>query len=325
VKLAKTARAAVPGEDVVAAGIFQAGGSLTARMSGWGEFSVRRREREERASSGLPFKRHLLLVVTPARLHMFDAKSVVTGWRAGRALASWDRSAIGATADPKSVTIRLTLQVPSENRRIELEAPKARRATSGEVARLLVSGTVPPRVDVAPSMGGHLSSPGPQESVRLHRLRNAAGWGAVVAGVARLGAYGLPWVVVTPPPGSGYPIGISGFRALGSPVLSIGYSIAIAGAGFFYLAGRREASPRLLQGLGVGSIIVFLFQFQSTLSGMGPLRTALHARGVVAMVSIGFGVWVELAGAILTLAAGIYAVKLSKEANQPGGTYVPPP
>ena len=83
-KLVKVAQAEVPGETVVAAGIFQAAGSLTARMSGWGELSVRKRQREERASSGLPFKRHLLLLVTPVRLHVFDARSVLTGWRAGR-------------------------------------------------------------------------------------------------------------------------------------------------------------------------------------------------------------------------------------------------
>src|SRR5205823_4573777 len=157
--------------------------------------------------------------------------------------------------------IRLTLRIASENRTIELEAPKTSRATSGEVARVLVSGTVPPRADVAPPVAVHPPSPRHEESERLHRLHRAAGWGAILGGMARLGAYSLPWITMTPPRGSGYPIGISGFRTLGAPVISIGYSIAIVVAAMFYLAGRREASPRLLQGLGIGSIIVFFIQF----------------------------------------------------------------
>src|SRR2546426_2460579 len=126
VKLDKVARAAVPNETVMAAGIFQAAGSMTARHSGFGEFSVRRREREERASSGLSFKRYMLLVLTPSRLYIFDARSHMTRWKANRTLAMWDRSAIRAKADTKSMTVRLSLEIPSESRRVELEAPKAR-------------------------------------------------------------------------------------------------------------------------------------------------------------------------------------------------------
>jgi hypothetical protein len=323
VKLADVARAAVPGEDVVAAGIFQAGGSLTARMSGFGEFSARRREREERGSSGISFKRYMLLVLTPTRLHISEAQSRLTGWKSGRSLGLWDRSAIQANTEAKSVTIRLSLEIPSENRRIELEAPRARRATSGELARLLAGSTVPPRADLAPPIRTPLFAA--QDAERFRWLHNSAGWLATSGGLTRLLAYALPWMVVTPPAGSGQTVGISGFRALGSPVLSLGYSILIVVAGAAYLAGRRESTPRLLRGLGIGSIIVLLIQFPTALSRMGPLRAALQARGLAATVSLGFGVWVELAGAILTLAGGLYAISLSKRTSQSRGSWVPPP
>jgi hypothetical protein len=39
--------------------------------------------------------------------------------------------------------------------------------------------------------------------------------------------------------------------------------------------------------------------------------------------SVGFGVWIELAGVIVTLAGGIYANYLWKRTRPPSGSYVP--
>ncbi|HEX9410168.1 MAG TPA: hypothetical protein VF986_00505 [Actinomycetota bacterium] len=321
-KLDKVARAAVPNEPVMAAGIFQAAGSMTARHSGFGEFSVRRREREERASSGLSFKRYMLLVLTPSRLHIFDASSAMTRWKANRSLATWDRSAIRATADTKSMTVRLTLEIPSENRRIELEAPKARRGTSGEVARLLGSSSPSPVPQQALASQKLMSSAGQEQAERLRKLHNRPGWLAIAGAAVRLLAYAMPWIVIRASNGSH--LNISGWRALGKPWLSIAYPIVIIVAGGFYLAGRREGSPRLLLSLGVGSIVVFLIQYPVTTGRIAPLKSALTARGAIATVSLGFGLWVELAGAIMILAGGLYAYMLWKNTLPPQRSYVPP-
>ena len=320
-KLAQVAQAAVPGEEVLAAGIFRTGGSLTARMSGFGELSVRRQERRERDSSGLPFKRYMLLVVTPTRLHLFDARSAMTRWKARRSLAVWSRSDVRATMDPKPMSTRLTLDIVSESRRIELEAPKARRGTAGEVADMLAKDTAGARAhgEVALATRRLPPSAEPEEAERMRKLHSRTGWIALAGGATRLAAYAMPWIVVMAAARPDEPFDISGYRELGSPVFSIGISIVIIVAAAFYLAGRREASPRLLQSIGIGSVVVFAIQFQSTLNSISALRLALQGRGVIASVSVGFGVWVELAGVILTLAGGLYAVKLSKRGSPQRG------
>jgi hypothetical protein len=284
-------------------------------MSGFGELSVRRQERRERDSSGLPFKRYMLLAVTPTRLHVFDARSAMTGWKVKRSLAVWNRSDLRATMDPKPMSTRLTLEIASENRRIELEAPKARRGTAGEVAGMLAKDAAVAHSEVALATRRVPPSVEPEEAERMRRLHSRTGWIALAGGVTRLVAYAMPWIVVVAATRPDEPLEISGYRELGSPVFSIGISIVIIVAAAFYLAGRREASPRLLQSIWIGSVFVFVFQFQSTLRSISALRPALQARGVVASVSVGFGVWVELAGVILTLAGGVYAVRLSKRAG----------
>jgi hypothetical protein len=323
VKLTKAARAAVPGESVIAAGIFQAAGSLTARMSGLGEISVRRRAREERESSGLPFKRYMLLVLTDSQLHAFDARSHLTGWKAGLPLASWDRSEIRATADEKSVTIRLTLEIPSENRRIDLEAPKARRETSGTVARLLAAATPPPRSDLRPPASNVLP-PGQEDSAHTSGRQKRAGWLGISGGLVRMIAYTMPWILLASHEAPVRTVGISGWRALGGPWLSVAYPVVIVVASVMYMSGRREATPRLLLGLGITSIVVFLLQLSTTMSRMDPLRVALQEKGLTVDVAIGFGVWVESVGAILAFAAGLYAYRLWKRTVQPHRAYIPP-
>jgi hypothetical protein len=320
VKLEETARVIVPDEQVVACGIFRAGGSLTARASGFGEFSVRRREREEREASGLPFKRYMLLVVTRTRVHVFDARSRFTSWQVSRSLAVWDRSTLRVTMDPKAVTTRLTLEIPSEHRRLELEAPKARRSSSGEVARVLAS-------EAAPADAGFPFPPrrpaADDTRDQTREFHSRAGALAVIGGATRLGAYAMPWIVVTRVP-TGPTAQVSGFRELGSPMISVGYSIVIVLAGIAYLAGRREGSPRLIRTLGISSIIVFLIQFSITVSRFGSLRDALRTERILARISVGPGVWVELIGAILTLAGGLYAMTLFERAKTRPAAYASP-
>src|SRR4029450_9036747 len=125
-----SARRAVPGEEVLAAGIFQAAGPLAARYADLGEISARRRAREEREASGLAFRRYLMLVVTPTRLHVFDARSGLA-WKAKRELAAWPRAALRVSTESKAVTVRLTIEIPSENRRVELEGGRDKGGAGG--------------------------------------------------------------------------------------------------------------------------------------------------------------------------------------------------
>ena len=163
---------------------------------------------------------------------------------------------------------------------------------------------------------GLLSSAELEEAARGRKLHNRVGWLAVTGGLTRLGAYSMPWIVLSRPGGS-YPVQMSGYRALGSPVLSLVYSIVIVVAGGLYLAGRRESSPRLFQTMGISSIVVFFIQYSIVLHTLDQVRAALVQGGIAASVSTGFGVWAELAGAILTTAAGIWAVKLRKRLLPP--------
>jgi hypothetical protein len=310
-KLDATARQAVPGEEVLAAGIFQAGGSLTARFASFGELSVRRREREERETSGINFKRYLLLVVTPGWLHVFDARSGLRGWKVAGQLASWSRSDIVGTIDTKSVTTRLHLEIPFENRRMELEAPKIRNNTSGEVARLVANGSAAAAPSQLPTPSLDASSFNASFPILEDRPdgQEAIGLLAVAGGVVRLISYFLPWIVVH----GVTDVSFSGWTVMGGPFISVGYSIAIIVVGATYARGG-EARPRLLQALGVGSIIAFGFQFSILLQRMSEFRSYLQDHGISTVAvhaSMGFGVWVLLVGAGLVLVAGVRGRKLA--------------
>jgi len=317
------ARAAVAGDEVIAAGIFRMAGSLTARMAGFGEFSVRRLEREMRTSSGLAFKRYLLLVVTPGQLHLFDARSKLTRWKAERLIAVWQRSAVQATKDLRSMTTRLTLEIPAENRRLELEAPKSRASTAGEVARVLAGTSAPARPDVRAPIHPEPQLADGEQARRRRKDHDRAGWLGVTGGAIRLLAYAMPWMVATSAT-TGRTADVSGYRILGEPVFSVVYAIAIIVTGVFYLAGRRDGSPRLLLSLGIGSIAAFVIQYWIAIDRIGSTRTALQARGLSVSVSSGFGIWVELAGALLAAAGGLLAHRLWSRSRPRPGSYAPP-
>ncbi|MFL5798357.1 MAG: hypothetical protein ACJ77A_10550 [Actinomycetota bacterium] len=328
-KLIDVARSAVPGEQVLAAGIFRAGGSATARLAGFGELSARRREQEMRRASGLEFKRYLMLVVTHERLYAFDARARFTSWKAGPRLAVWSRSAIQAAADGRYVTLRLTLNVQSEGRLINLEAPKTSRESAGQVARLLIGGDrVPTPVEglehgVAwseePVGRGGLAPwgpPTPVETDESRRLHNRAGWLAVAGGVGRFLAYLLPWVVVSRADGLSEGVTISAFHLLHPLIFSFAYSVAIIVVGVVYLRGHREAAPRLLVGWGLSAVVVFLWQFSATMDSISQARARLGpALGVT--FGLGFGVFVELAGVLMILAGAVAARKAANAMAPP--------
>jgi hypothetical protein len=309
VKLIDVARAAVPDERVLAAGVFRSGGTTAA-------------------PSGLPVGTHVLLVLTPTRVHLFDARSRRFGWAAGGPLAAWDRSDARATETSTAVTIRLELEVVSEGRSVAFEASKSNSAAV-QVARILassVSARAP--LGLAPVVSGGRPSPGPAaidptDAERLRVLHQRAGGLALAGGLCRLVAYALPWVVLSRADGFGNGVGISGFKVLGSPVLSLAYSTAILVAGALYLRGRRNDNPQLLLGLGAVSLVVFALQLNAVLGGMDRARPLLVARGL--SETLGYGVWVELAGALMAFAGGFLANRLSKRPGGPLPARVTPP
>ena len=315
-----SARRAVPGEEVLAAGIFQAAGTLAARYADFGEISARRRAREEREASGLDFRRYLMLVVTPTRLHVFDARSGL-GWKAKRQLAVWPRAALRVSTESKAVTVRLTVEIPSENRRVELEAGRSKRGAAAEVVRVLTVGALPPAPDVLRAPSPSSPTLDPVEADRLEANRTTIGVLAAVGGLVRSVGYFLPWIVVS---------GVQTDNLTGSdggaPILSIGFSIAIVVVALLYLYGRRETSPQLLRSLGFGSLIASVFTFVYLTDQLGQLRSVLRARGALVTVSMGIGPWVQLAGAGIVVAVGIWAVRLERgrRPSRPR-VYAPPP
>jgi hypothetical protein len=315
-----SARRAVPGEEVLAAGIFQAAGTLAARYADFGEISARRRAREEREASGLAFRRYLMLVVTPTRLHVFDARSKL-GWKAKRQLAVWPRAALRVSTESKAVTVRLTVEIPSENRRVELEAGRSKRGAAAEVVRVLTVGALPPAPDVLRAPSPSAPTLDPVEADRLEANRTTIGVLAAVGGLVRAVGYFLPWIVVS---------GVQTDNLTGSdggaPILSIGFSIAIVVVALLYLYGRRETSPQLLRSLGFGSLIASIFTFVYLTDQLGQLRSVLRARGALVTVSMGIGPWVQLAGAGIVVAVGIWAVRLERgrRPSRPR-VYAPPP
>jgi len=259
-------------------------------------------------------------VVTQTRLHAFDVRSDLR-WKVKRSLAVWARPAIRVTTEAKSVTIRLTIEVPSENRRVELEAPKSKRSTAGEVVRLLTSSSPPPIPNVTAVTSSFESSVDPLADDRLRTSRTTAGGLAVAGGLVRAGAYFLPWLVVK---GSRV-VNLSGSDA-GEPILGIGFSMAIVVIGLVYLAGRREASPRLLESLGLGVVIASLINYVLLLDRIESVRSDLLARGLVVTVSAGTGPLVELGGALIALAGGIWAARLARRTSpRRPAPHVPPP
>jgi hypothetical protein len=315
-----SARRTVPGEEVLAAGIFQAAGTLAARYTDFGEISARRRAREEREASGLAFRRYLMLVVTPTRLLVFDARSGF-GWKAKRQLAVWPRAAIRVSTESKAVTVRLTIEIPSENRRVELEAARTKRGATTEVVRVLTVGGLPPTPDVLRAPSPSAPTLDPVEADRLEANRTTIGVLAGLGGVVRAVGFFLPWIVV----GGAQTDNLTGAQG-GAPILSIGFSVAIVVVALLYLYGRRETSPQLLRSLGLGSLIASVVTFVYLSDQLGQLRSVLRARGALVTVSMGIGPWVQLAGAGIVVAVGIWAVRLER-GRRPSRPriYAPPP
>lgn len=307
---------------MLAAGIFQAAGTFAARIADFGEISARRRAREEAEASGLGFRRYVMLVVTPTRLHVIDARSGF-GWKARRQLAVWPRAALRVSTELKAMTVRLTIEVPSEHRRLELEAYKSKRVAAADVVRVLTVGALPPPPDVlrAPSPSTPTPTLEPFEADRLEANRTTIGVLAALGGLVRGVGFFLPWIVLS----GAETENLSGAHG-GAPILSIGLSIAIVVVALLYLLGRRETSPQLLRSLGLGALIASVFNFIYLSDQLGHLRSLLRARGALVTASMGIGPWVQIVGAGIVFAVGIWAVRLERgrRPSRPR-TYASPP
>ena len=261
-----------------------------------------------------------MLAVTPTRLHVLDARSEL-GWKVTGSLAVWERSSIRVSTDVKSVTVRLTIEVPSENRRVELEASKSRRASAAGVVSALTVGSLSPAPDVlrAPPVAAPPSR-GPVKAKRP-KVERTIGLLAVAGGLVRAIGFFLPWIVVR----GAQTYNLSGVHG-GAPILSIGFSVAHVVVALLYLDGQRETSPKLLRNLGLGSVIASVYTFIYLSDQLSQLRSVLRARGALVTVSMGIGPWMQLAGAGVVFAVGVWAVTLDKRTRPSHPrTYAPPP
>src|SRR5262249_8963520 len=156
------------------------------------------------------------LVVTPDRLRVFDVRSFLTGWKVRRSVGSWNRSDIRATTEAKSVTTRLTIDIPSEQRRVYLEAPRSRRATAGAGGRVRSAAAALP-AEIPPWRPR--STDEIEAAERQQRLEKRAGGLALTGGFVRILGYAMPWAVAASSV-TGRSVGVSGFRLL-VPVVSV--------------------------------------------------------------------------------------------------------
>jgi hypothetical protein len=273
-----------------------------------------------RRGSSLPVESFVLVAVSRQRIHLIELLRRPFRWKAGRVLASWDRSIVQAEAHTTVAAVRLRLMVRSDGTLLDLAPPPVgRAANAARVARLLAQvteanhsaeprgGLMPVGTPLAPRLDTGTS-------LRLHRW---AGMLVVIGGLTRLAAYLLPWVVLSRADGLQPPVTVPGLRVLGFPVLSLGVSIGAIVVGIRHLRDRRSGSRGRLLVWGAAAAVASLMQLWRTQDALEPARRVLAARGVDATVTLGIGVWLELVGALLILVGGMAAWR-AYAASAPG-------
>jgi hypothetical protein len=291
------ARVALPGEQILAAAVFDVGFD----------------------HAGLPVRRRVVVAVTPGRVHVFHAKARMTSWKLGGHLGSWDRGEITAAANTGLGSTRLTVNVSSVGVWLDLTSSAGTAADAAAVARELVGPMgAAPGSDQA---GGGLSAVryyGLVDTDDSRRLHRTAGRLAVAGGFLRLVAYLLPWVAVSLPSGLSERATVNGLTALGTPVFSLLYAAATIVVGVVYLRDHKSSAPKLLLWWGLSAMVVFVMQMSATQNSLRPAHDEILARrGLDMALSLGFGVWVELAGVLFIVTAGITAVRAGR-AMAPG-------
>jgi hypothetical protein len=285
------ARAAVPDGEILAAAICQV----------------------RPGSSGLPVRQFVLLAGGRERLHVVDMGRRMLRWKARGTLGSWDRSEVRVAADVTFLSSRLSLTVPAAGVWLDLDSPAGGAADTAAVARLLVDavpvGTVPanPRGGLAPPphLGGVR-----EETEESRRLFRRAGTLALVGGFARLAAYLMPWVVLSRPGGLYAPVGISGLRGLGTPVFSLGFSVATIVVGVLYLKDRRAVASNMLVWGGGSAMVVFLWHSHRRRAPSARPETGWRLAGSRWRSASGSGS--SWRGAAMILVAGVTALAAAR-------------
>ena len=206
--------------------------------------------------------------------------------------------------------------------RLELEAYKSKRVAAADVVRVLTVGALPPPPDVLRAPSPNIPTLEPLEADRLEANRTTIGVLATLGGLVRAVGFFLPWIVLS----GAQTENLSGAHG-GAPILSIGLSIAIIVVALLYLSGRRETSPQLLRSLGLGALIASVFNFIYLSDQLGQLKAVLRAKGALVTASMGIGPWVQIVGAGIVFAVGIWAVRLERgrRPSRPRSYASPPP
>lgn len=93
------------------------------------------RKAAKNKADSLPF--NVGLVVTPTKVHVFEMKPK-RGKMAPKSLQqTWDRRQIQVSTEDKSMATRVTVEFPTEGRRVQLDATKGSGGMNEEVIRYL--------------------------------------------------------------------------------------------------------------------------------------------------------------------------------------------
>lgn len=284
VKPIDAARARLPAEGVIAAGSFVPAPRTT----------------------GITTTGTVTVAMTPDRLFVLEG-SRRRGLQAQ--LGMWDQRSVMSAAEIVDGATRLILNPPADGVWLDLRSVRggAEGAAAADVARRLTSSVA----GLAPPVGG----PRRVETEESRRLHRRAGRFALAGGVVRLLAYMLPWAVLarvdpaTTPYGSSPSVSVSGAELFGSQPLSLLGGLAAVLLGLGHLLARRRGAPVLIAVTACAGVVIFAIQFVALRSSLPVAQRDLSERGIAVSVRAGSGVWIELVGVLLIVAAAIDAVR----------------
>ena len=114
----------IPGEEVLAIGLFHRTGSYgamaIAEVSGLA--SMASRALGKKKAGGM--SQNVILAVTPEKLYAFGYSPKGTSIKVKDEEAVWDRSSVEIGTGDKSITQRLTISSPTEDEKVELDTSK---------------------------------------------------------------------------------------------------------------------------------------------------------------------------------------------------------
>lgn len=268
------ARAALPGEDVLAAALF-------TRSSGR--------------------DRNVVLAITPTHVHLFKGR--MTGAPVGPPFASWPRAEVWTSGDARAVNHRLNLRGPGEASE-SLSAPKRRPDVQQVLAALAgTSATKPAGAPFVPW------AEDPQAEAALKRQARTVS-GIFLAGAAiMVGGTFLPWLHLESIFG-GVAKDIAGREVVGISYYWLGAFALLEGISMF--RGRQviQGLGHAPLVTAVLALVFVVFDYNELRDASEEAIRDLP--GVVA--TIGPGIWITAAGIVGMGVGGVLMRNLRKQA-----------